>query len=250
MDRVKLYWMQSLNFGDKLTPWMIQKMTGEFPMYVDKDFHEEYVIGAGSILNHAGENAVVWGAGLGSMSDKVSPDAEIVALRGPLSGFRSVMCGNTDPGVYGDPGMLLPKYIPASPNKTSKIAIVPHYVDQYRAEYFYGGKDDFVVVNILGNIEKVVEEITSCVAVVSTSLHGLVVADAYGIPNAWAVFDNRLYGDGMKFLDHKLSGGDAKSFKPEDVRDGVYRNCSWWKNVARDPISIDTDRLMEVCPWL
>jgi pyruvyltransferase len=49
----------------------------------------------------------------------------------------------------------------------------------------------------------VVREISRCRHLLSTSLHGLVVADSYGIPAAWARLSPDLIGATYKFHDHE-----------------------------------------------
>jgi len=62
------------------------------------------------------------------------------------------------------------------------------------------------IVNLLtNNIEKTTDEILSCDRIISSSLHGMIVAHAYGIPAIWIKFSNNLYGDDVKFDDYLLS---------------------------------------------
>ena len=48
----------------------------------------------------------------------------------------------------------------------------------------------------------VIHEIAKCEHILSSSLHGLVVADALGIPNGWIKLSDRVVGDGFKFKDY------------------------------------------------
>jgi len=52
---------------------------------------------------------------------------------------------------------------------------------------------------------EVARQIASCRKIVSSSLHGIIAAHAYGIPAAWVEFSNQLAGDGIKFADHFAS---------------------------------------------
>jgi hypothetical protein len=53
----------------------------------------------------------------------------------------------------------------------------------------------------------VVEAITACHAILSSSLHGLIVAEAYGVPAAWMTITDKVKGGGFKFCDYYLATG-------------------------------------------
>lgn len=57
-------------------------------------------------------------------------------------------------------------------------------------------------------IEDFVNQLCSCEYIFSSSLHGLIIADAYNIPNKRAIFGNKLIGGDFKFNDYELSKGD------------------------------------------
>ena len=60
------------------------------------------------------------------------------------------------------------------------------------------------------DIEAFIDEIHECEAVLSTSLHGLIVCHAYGIPARWCEVtggEQSIPGDGTKFRDYLLSVG-------------------------------------------
>jgi len=56
-------------------------------------------------------------------------------------------------------------------------------------------------------VADVVAEISKCEAVLSSSLHGLVVADSFGIPNRRAVASDLLTGGDYKFRDYYSAFG-------------------------------------------
>lgn len=56
-----------------------------------------------------------------------------------------------------------------------------------------------------------VDEIKSCKKIVSSSLHGCIIAESYGIPVEWIVLSDKVLGNGFKFRDY-LSATDRKSF--------------------------------------
>ena len=77
--------------------------------------------------------------------------------------------------------------------------------------------------------ESGVERVARCRAVVSSSLHGLITAHAYGIPAVPVSFGDRLYGDNVKFLDYALSVGVEKPIvKPVALRRQDPASGSGW----------------------
>jgi len=193
------------NFGDWIGPYLIEQITGR-PV-VRTDSAPGVLITAGSILNWATPGAIVWGAGLASRKDVVDPRADIRAVRGPLSRSIAMATVSKCPTVYGDPALLLPRFIPKPDGVLYDIGIVPHFTDYPVVSQFFSNKHRVKVIDVLRPVPEVVTEIASSAVVWSSSLHGLIVADAYGIQNRWVTFSNSVLGDGTKFRDHFMATG-------------------------------------------
>ena len=105
-------------------------------------------------------------------------------MRGPLTRSRLLDVGIDCPPVYGDPALLVPLYYWPEVEKTHDVGIVIRHSEHLWRDL---DQDDSVKVIDFGSsdIETVLREILSCRRIISSSLHGLVIADAYGIPNAW-----------------------------------------------------------------
>ena len=58
-------------------------------------------------------------------------------------------------------------------------------------------------MNVHQSARRTVREIAACRVVVTTSLHGLVTADAFGIPAVWTTLDPPLGGGDFKFRDYE-----------------------------------------------
>lgn len=232
-------WMPSPNVGDALTPWLINRLTGKKAVYTRAGADYNHVILSGSMLNHSNEYSTVWGAGIANWSDGVHPRAKLLAVRGPISRLRAITCGAQPSDVMGDPALILPRVYAPSVSKEHDLGIVPHYVDQWRVNEWY--RDTCHIVNVFDPVERVIDEIVRCKKIISSSLHGLIIAHAYGIPAVWAKFSDSIEGDDTKYRDYFLSVGvDLYPFR--DLRKGGMTP------VNLDPPKIDTEALWKMCP--
>ena len=125
-------------------------------------------------------------------------DLDIYALRGKLTEdvMRKVgYLSDNDHPVLGDPGLLYPDLAPnwRQIPKTYDFAVVPHYYDQTSGRKLVedlqaqGYSVKFINVSADDSVS-VVRYIAASRAVISSSLHGLIVADAMGIPNRRVIF--------------------------------------------------------------
>lgn len=199
-----MYWAISNNFGDLIGPYIAKKLTNRGVMYTEISADYPYYVVGGSILNHVNEHAVVWGAGIATITDGINVKCRIAAVRGPLTRARALSMGRQCPAVYGDPGLVLPRLYTPKREMKHRIGIVPHYVDQYRANDRYR---EHLVIDVFQPIETVIEEIASCEVIYSSSLHGIIVAHAYGVPATWIKVSDSLGGDDTKFRDYFASVG-------------------------------------------
>jgi hypothetical protein len=104
------------------------------------------------------------------------------------------------PPTYGDPGVLLPLFIPAPVKRSGKIGIIPHFFEfaDYKKSEWKGAK----IINVCRPVEAVASEIASCELTYSSSLHGLIVSHAFGVPSIWMASSRPLEGDDIKFEDY------------------------------------------------
>ena len=214
-------WCLSPNFGDAVMPYLFEKITGRRPIYAQPGLDMDHVLLGGSILNWANEHSVVWGAGLASWMDQVPKAKEIRIVRGPLARMRAQSCEVECPEAYGDPALLLPKFYQSIMARKYPVAIFPHYVDLPRAHEMFGER--VKIIDPLQPVEKVIDDIVSCGKIYSSALHGLIVADAYGIDNEWVKLGDSIGGDGMKYADYFISvrRSDMKYLPmPLDWREG------------------------------
>lgn len=192
------------NFGDAMAPAVVQAVTRTTPVHVPSDYRGK-ILSVGSILHNLAAGDTVWGSGaITADAIEPPPDVTFLAVRGPLT--RSVIRADV-PEVYGDPALLLPKfYKPALTGVAIKdVGIIPHYVDQPAMPRT--ADPHLRWIDVRQPWPSVVDEISACDVVVSSSLHGLIVAEAYGIPAVWTKASDEVLGGAFKFDDYYLSTG-------------------------------------------
>jgi succinoglycan biosynthesis protein ExoV len=196
----KVYsWRGKPNFGDRLTGFILDQLrvqnTWAPPAEAD-------LVAVGSVLGHLphGWDGAVVGAGM-MYPDTVTDlsNARVRALRGKLT--RGLVVGVDQPlrVVLGDPGLLMPLFVRPCRAKYD-LGIVPHWSDTELVQRFPYAH----VIDVAQAPECVAAEIASCERIISSSLHGLVVADAYGISRQAELFAraDREGGD-FKFRDYQ-----------------------------------------------
>lgn len=248
------------NFGDDLNLYLLSALSKRKIIFYDyslicKVFHIKRILAIGSILNEwLDDNCVIWGAG--SQLDCVcAPHVNpiIKAVRGPLTRewlFKSdIKC----PAVYGDPALLLPRiYNPHIASRKS-IGIIPHVLDENSEEFSkfieYHKELNVISLKNYSSWRDVINKLCSCQLIISSSLHGLILSDAYNIPNIWVKIKHSLGGkDYFKYNDYFLSVGRAET-QPIDIEKLMYEDNLLKYKVNYHTISINLDKLISVCPF-
>jgi pyruvyltransferase len=112
------------------------------------------------------------------------PKARVLALRGELSRQR---VGATQNLALGDPGLLASKVMPRREQKKFTLGIVPHHLEKSNPVF---GRlmrrlgHDVTLIDAQGKPQTVFASIDQCEHILSSSLHGLIVADS--VANHWA----------------------------------------------------------------
>jgi hypothetical protein len=197
------WWDGHPNFGDDMTPWLLPHY-GLAAAY--RSAGTARLAGIGSILEFLPEDwdGVVWGSGLMEERAHPLPRARFLAVRGELTRQLANVKG---PVALGDPGILTSRHV-RRPRPRWEVGIVPHgHHRSHRglAELAHSAGSRVRVVNVHQGAAAAVREIASCSVVLTTSLHGLVVADSYGIPAVWTTLDPPLGGGDFKFRDYETA---------------------------------------------
>jgi pyruvyltransferase len=231
---VKAYWWREVpNFGDAIAPLILEHFTDH--KFVWDTISRSSVISVGSILEHVPPlwDGYILGAGKLLEFSRLhlhTKTARILAVRGPLSA-RGV------PGNFalGDPGLLADELV-GPQEKQWDLGIVPHWQDDDLAAKFTSVVKSPFTSKIICPADdplKVLRQIGACRRIVTSSLHGMIIADAFGgIPRRVEICPKMLDDGGdFKFRDYSASIHtpfetgkmiEASRFYIEDVKFALY----------------------------
>src|SRR5690606_36141951 len=184
------------NFGDVITPYIILRLSGFYPIFFNVNskfsrFFKHYLM-TGSIIGLSTKKSIVWGSGIITRNEKIS-GGRFLAVRGPRTAKRLKELGFDSPSFFGDPGLLISKLYMPNINKEFKYGVIPHYEDYNSFREKNAISDDVLIINLLTeNVENVIDDILKCNKIISSSLHGIIIAHAYGIPALWWKMSNKL----------------------------------------------------------
>lgn len=200
------YWTDKVNLGDLLSPIVVNYVLGLKKLnLLSRTKKKTHLMAIGSILGMGVFDSVIWGSGCHTYSSvaaifikKNKHSFDIRAVRGPISRQILLQAGYSCPSIYGDPGILMPLvYQPKNIIKKYDISIIPHYL--YKDIDYGLHKIDIQTVDY----KKFIDEVCSSKKIISSSLHGLILAESYGIPCVLLLsgMENSL----LKYYDYYLS---------------------------------------------
>lgn len=205
------------NIGDETTSFVLDKL---FDITAERvELPQGQIVGAGSILQNAwnqksaGISHVV-GAGfvMPQLHRQIPPHLAIHSVRGYLT-RESIDTANKSAISVGDPGLLVSEFAPKKPRRPKfSYGIIPH-ISALVANEWTSSNDHLpnsvkIDVRTL-DIVAFIRAMQDCEIIVSQSLHGLIFADALGIPNTWVGdWDSPVRGgNNYKFFDYFSSVG-------------------------------------------
>ena len=215
-----VYFVAVPNVGDLLNPYLIPKLTGREIVRAQSDVRN-HIRAVGSVLGSASQRSFIWGSGSidGKPPRKPVDPARVFALRGENT---LALCrdrfGLTKPVPLGDPAILMPQLYNPDVEKQHRIGLVPHFLDFDFVSGIAADMDGVTVLDVRQQPEPFVDELKKCEFVMSSSLHGLILADAYRVPNMWVKFTSELMGDQWKFEDY-FTTTDARECQRTTITD-------------------------------
>lgn len=255
--RIRFGRVKHRNWGDELNYFLLREITGKnVSSYIDligyyNRAKYNYLVIGSIIEDFTNSNSIIWGSGAiaGEKPLKSIPH-KVCAVRGKLSRNYLLSQGVECPDIYGDPALLLPLLYNPCVNKEYKLGVVPHHTDYNHGIVKLLEKAGAHIISMerYNDWHEVIDEINKCEFILSSSLHGLIVADAYRVPNVWVSIGDNIIGAGFKFKDYfsSVGRGDVEPLKLSDMDsiDDVLAMSKTYK-----PIKFNPAPLINAAPW-
>ena len=223
------YWKSpfGVNFGDYLSSVVVNKLAAEADCFLDEARSTPArILAIGSILHFARDGDVVWGSGVNGkipVEKHIFRWLDVRAVRGPLTRDFLIRRGIDVPEIFGDPGILVAELLgnrfQKSAERRTPVTFVPNLHDLAEMDGWEN------VISPLDPWAAVVSRISMSSVVISSSLHGLVVADAFGVPCTYLrlsegesilKYEDYVAGVGRPRLDITRSREEAVRASPMD----------------------------------
>lgn len=177
------------NLGDYLSLVIVENMCtiNNIDMY-QKIKKTRHLYGDGSILL-GWQDATIWGSGfISDFSNKrYFPlyaflhrhyhRTDIRAVRGPETRKILEKMGISCPEVYGAPAVLLPIFYSPKIEKDLEYLVIPHF-----SKYDKYSNINNKIGTFTTDYKQWINKLLRAKLVISSSLHGIILAEAYGIP--------------------------------------------------------------------
>jgi pyruvyltransferase len=229
------------NPGDELGPQLVAALLARHAVGLAswrKLGKRLFTIGSIAQLARAGD--VVWGAGLRSaaLAEHLHPDVDLRAVRGPLTAEAIRIKHGIECRVYGDPGLLAPHLLGLPRRRSQPSARIPrmlflsHFADPRTPPRH------FEHVRMIGGPRRVLDAIGRADIVLSSALHGIVLAEACGVASVWMTGLSR--EPEFKFLDYYLG-----THRPKPRSVSGFRG---WESAVGAPPVFNEEALLDAFP--
>lgn len=187
--KVNLHWWMipptknsppQINVGDYLSYVIVEWMKEQNGIHTDDSFdgktHHLYALG--SIIVTGFHDATIWGSGALRLNQfwwRKIRKLDIRSVRGPVTQAGMSENGYDCPQIYGDPAILMPLiYTPADRTPKEDYVFIPNHAVESGAVH--------ELSTITSDYKAFIDRIAQAKLVISSSLHGIILAEAYGVP--------------------------------------------------------------------
>lgn len=203
------------NLGDYLAIPIYEYMLAKFGLDKDKrTTGTKHLYTIGSILLIGHQDATIWGSGILMREPEGMiwgrnryRKLDVRCVRGELTKKRLEENGyDVSRCKLGDPGVLMPLVYKPSVEQSRDFGVMVHMSklndEEHKAEY-EEYKDNLIDI-LTDDYKKTIDEICSCKLIISSTLHGIILAESYGIP---AILLRRYQFDDFKYRDYYSATG-------------------------------------------
>jgi hypothetical protein len=245
-----------VNLGDALSPIIVSVISGNHVIHAQFNAHTERLVAVGSIGQHM-RNGIVhyWGTSVTDPNNRMDLGTTRYiahATRGKFSSRVLREKGIDAPDIYGDPVWFMPRILPRKETDRAELGVVLHiseleapsaassFLKKYVCYETGSFAKDIRIINTftkpgIDSMWEKMREITSCKRILSSSLHGLVIAEAYGIPCAWL---------------GKVGGGERRvRLGEQEIVPVDHRVRDFYSGAGRDTIMIYCQDRSERTNW-
>ena len=210
--------------GNVIVKWMLDKRGLSLDDYVECKKHL-FTVGSGAVMSY--QNMTLWGSGVARelpesfrrfLQRSWFRKLDIRAVRGPLSRDYLIKLGHKCPEVYGDPAILMPLiYSGVRSEKKYDVTIIPQMMTEKGIRVKY--PDAHIISMNTNDYKGVIDQILQSKLIISSSLHGIILADAYGVPSVW--YRGLRKDIDFKYLDYYASTGRKPEYIPVSVEEAM-----------------------------
>lgn len=235
-ERKLLYWWVPTDGIQNVGDYINRAIVSSVLQIKDKELFDKKdastrLLAIGSVLHFARTGDCVWGTGVHGgkkLTHYTFTDLDVRAVRGPLTREFLHNLGVYVPEVYGDPAILTPLFFKKdllvdSYSVKKEFVIVPH-LHESKDKY---EKYSDVLVSPRSGPASFLRQILCADMVISSSLHGLILAESYGIPSIYLDCNN----------------GEPRT-KYEDYYMGTGRNSFYSGNTVEQCLAIGGNKLI------
>jgi pyruvyltransferase len=218
-NKIRLFYWKYLfspnNVGDLLSEVIFDFVTNDTGLDRKRKLSRTKKLSiVGSVIQILHNETIIWGSGPLTDYLNIGKSFDVRAVRGPLTKKLLERKGIKCPDIYGDPAILLPLfYKPQNKTNTSYI-IIPNHAQLSLYERKYKN----VVSPLTNDWKNFIDTICASELVVSSSLHGVILAESYGIP---AIFLKEGFSDVFKYDDYYHSTMRFSYKKAKSVEDAL-----------------------------
>lgn len=205
------------NFGDLIGPILVDEIIKLHGLTQPRE--DKRLVAVGSIMKLTKPGDIVWGAGINgkSLNPGAAPHLDVRAVRGPLTRELLMTAGTQVPETYGDPGLLWSTFWPVKHYSSHHdrgripVSVIPNFHDVLDT-------GPHLRIDPLQDPHRVAELISMSDFVCGSSLHGIVIAESFGIP---ARLVRSAAEPPFKYDDYYSGTGRSDYLVAESVEDAI-----------------------------